>query len=144
MHTIKTCRDKEPVFDSAETLKACLEIMSAMISTMKVNSQAMLSAARTGFMNATDLADYLTVKGVPFRDAYKISGQLVAECIREGKILEDLSLEDYRQYSALFSEDIYETIDIANCVKRRCSRGGTSPESVDMQIEYIKSFLKET
>jgi len=111
--------DKEAIFDSVDSVKACLDIFSGMISTMKVNKDAMRKAAAGGFINATDLADYLVRKGLPFRDAYKLSGRLVARCIADEKTLEELGLDVYKEYSPLFDEDIYDAIDLLNCLIRR-------------------------
>ena len=134
--------DKEAVFDAVDTVTLCLKVMAPMLAEMKVNADNMTDAARTGFINATDLADYLVGKGMPFRDAYKISGQIVADCIREKLVLENYPLEKYRSYSNLIGEDVYDAVNLENCVKRRNSKGGTSPESVKQQIEYIKNFMK--
>ncbi len=134
--------DKEGVFDACETVSLCLNVMAPMIKTMKVNSDAMKNAAGKGFMNATDLADYLVVKGLPFRDAYKISGSLVASCIQNGKTLETLPIEDYKGFCQIIEKDVYEAIDLSNCVKRRISEGGTSQASVDKQIKYIEEAIE--
>ena len=130
--------DKEAVFDAVDTVSLCLRVMAPMIAGMKVHGDRMLAAANEGFINATDLADYLVRKGMAFRDAYKISGSLVSECIREGLTLETCPLSKYREYSDLIEEDVYEAIDLATCVKTRISKGGTSPASVKMQIEYLR------
>ena len=130
--------DKEAVFDAVDTVSLCLRVMAPMIAGMKVHGDRMLAAANEGFINATDLADYLVKKGMAFRDAYKISGSLVSECIREGLTLETCPLAKYKEYSDLIEEDVYEAIDLATCVKTRISKGGTSPESVKMQIEYLR------
>ena len=134
--------DKESVFDAVDTLKMCLGVMIPMIQTMKALPENMKSAAQKGFINATDLADYLVKKGMPFRSAYKISGQLVSYCIQNGEVLETLPLSVYRGYSELFDEDLYEDIDLTTCVKKRISEGGTSPESTDAQIAYVEEVLK--
>ena len=133
--------DKEGVFDACDTAEMCLKICAPMISTMKVNADAMAEAARKGFMNATDLADYLVLKGIPFRDAYKISGSIVAYCISTGHILEDLPLEDYLSFSTMIGPDVYQAVDLANCVSRRTSQGGTSVSSVEKQIAYLQELL---
>ncbi len=130
--------DKEAVFDAADTAKMCLQIMAPMIQTMTVHADNMKRAAQTGFINATDLADYLVKKGLPFRNAYKISGQLVAKCIAEGKVLETLTLAEYKTFSDLFDDDLYPEIDLAACVEKRLSAGGTSIASVERQIQYVK------
>ena len=101
----------------------------------------MYLAAQKGFINATDLADYLVKKGLPFRSAYKISGQLVALCIEKDTVLDDLPLETYKQYSDLFDTDLYQEIALETCVNKRTSLGGTCVESVKSQIEYVKSFV---
>jgi argininosuccinate lyase len=108
---------------------------------MKTIPGNMKKAAQGGFINATDLADYLVKKGMPFRSAYKISGQLVAECIRRSCVLEELPLEIYKQYSELFETDLYRDIDLLTCVEKRISLGGTSVASVAQQIQYIKEQI---
>ena len=133
--------DKEGVFDAIDTVKMCLDVMIPMVGTMTALPENMKRAAQKGFINATDLADYLVKKGMPFRAAYKISGQLVAYCIANGSVLEELPLETYRSYSELFDEDLYADIDLWVCVKKRISEGGTSPESTDAQLAYIEEKL---
>ena len=135
--------DKEAVFDAVDTVKMCLDIFAGMISSMKVLPENMRKAAQTGFINATDLADYLVKKGMPFRDAYKISGQIVADCIAKGLVLETYPLESYQTYSTLFEEDVYQEIDLANCVEKRISAGGPSTASIDQQIEYVRNIIGE-
>jgi len=135
--------DKECVFDAADTLKICLDVMTPMIATMKTRRENMKRAAQGGFIHATDLADYLVTKGMPFRTAYKISGQLVAKCIEDKCVLEDLSLETYKSYSDLFDNDLYAVIDLEACVNRRISEGGTSVTSVEKQIAYVRKMLKK-
>lgn len=135
--------DKEPVFDSVDTAKACLGVFIPMISEMKAKPENMLKAAQTGFINATDLADYLVRKGLPFRSAYKIAGQTVAKCREKGCILETLPLEDYKSLCELFEGDLYDEIDLKACVEKRISEGGTSLKSVEEQIEYVKKQLSE-
>ncbi len=133
--------DKEGVFDACDTALLSAKIFVGMISTMKVKEENMKAAAQRGFINATDLADYLTKKGMPFRSAYKISGEIVALCIREGYVLETLPLERYRAFSELFESDLYDAIDLSACVNRRTSAGGTSTRSVDQQIATIRETL---
>jgi argininosuccinate lyase len=133
--------DKESVFDAVDTVKMCLQVFAPMVATMTANTANMRLAAQKGFINATDLADYLVKKGLPFRSAYKISGQLVALCIRENTVLEDLPLDTYQQYSDLFDTDLYEAIDLMVCVEKRISKGGTSVASVEAQINYVKEVL---
>ena len=134
--------DKESVFDACDTAKMCLQVFTGMVSTMKAKADNMKRAAQKGFINATDLADYLVKKGMPFRSAYKISGQLVALCISQNTVLEDLPLETYRSYSDLFEADLYQDIDLRVCVEKRLSEGGTSVASVERQIQYVKNTLK--
>ena len=133
--------DKEGVFDACDTVKMCLQVFTGMVSTMAARTENMKRAAQKGFINATDLADYLVKKGLPFRSAYKISGQLVAKCIRENTVLEDLPLSEYKALSELFEEDLYHEIDLATCVEKRISEGGTSVPSVKAQIVYAKELL---
>ena len=134
--------DKESVFDAVDTVKMCLKVFSGMIATLKANTANMKRAAQTGFINATDLADYLVKKGMPFRSAYKISGQLVAHCISNATVLEELPLDTYKQYSDLFDQDLYDAIDLDKCVEKRISEGGTSVASVEEQINFVKESLK--
>jgi len=135
--------DKESLFDATETVERCLEIFVPMIRTMKVKSDNMYRAAQKGFINATDLADYLTKHGMPFRSAYKITGTIVSECIRRGIVLEDLTLDEYKTHSDLFEEDVYEEISLKTCVAKRISDGATGYKSVETQLENFKIFLKE-
>ncbi len=134
--------DKESIFDAVDTVKMCLQVFSGMVATMTANCENMKRAAQKGFINATDLADYLVKKGMPFRSAYKISGTLVAQCIRENKVLEELTLDEYKTYSDLFDTDLYEAIDLMVCVEKRISEGGTSVASVEKQIAYVKGVLE--
>ena len=134
--------DKESVFDGMETVLKCLEIFAPMLSTMKVKKANMRAAAGKGFINATDLADYLTKKGMPFRSAYKIVGGIVASCIASGDILETLPLETYQSFSELFEADLYEEISLDACVKKRISKGSTGPESVAYQLRIVEDYLK--
>ena len=134
--------DKEAVFDACDTVKMCLKVFSGMVQTMKANTANMKRAAQKGFINATDLADYLVKKGMPFRSAYKISGQLVAHCIQNNTVLEELPLATYLSYSDLFGTDLYENIDLVTCVEKRVSEGGTSTASVKKQIEWVKTQIE--
>ncbi len=134
--------DKEGVFDSYDTVSMCLDVLSPMIKSMKVLKENMLLASQKGFINATDLADYMVKKGMPFRSAYKIVGKIVSDCIGSGKVLEELSLEEYKNYDKIFEQDLFEEINLKTCVEKRISLGGTSPKSVQMQIEWIKEQLK--
>ena len=134
--------DKESVFDAVDTVKMCLQVFAPMIDTLTANTANMKLAAQKGFINATDLADYLVKKGMPFRSAYKISGQLVAQCIQAGTVLEELPLDAYKAHSDLFDEDLYEAIDLLTCVEKRISQGGTSVASVEKQITFVKESLQ--
>ena len=133
--------DKEGVFDACDTVKMCLEVFVGMINTLQANPENMKRAAQAGFINATDLADYLVKKGLPFRSAYKISGQLVAYCIANHTVLEELPLAVYKEYSDLFAEDLYQDIDLITCVEKRISQGGTSTASVKAQIAQVRAAL---
>ena len=133
--------DKEGVFDACDTVKMCLKVFVGMIATMKVLPENMKLASQKGFINATDLADYLVKKGMPFRSAYKLVGQTVAYCIEKNTVLEKLPFESYKELSDLFEEDVYEEISLETCVKKRISKGGTSVESVEAQIKYVTEFL---
>ena len=133
--------DKEAVFDAADTVKMCLKVFTPMVASMKARPDKMLAAAQTGFINATDLADYLTKKGTPFRSAYQISGQLVAYCIAHNTVLEDLPLTLLKTYSDVFEEDVYDEICLETCVNRRNSAGGTSVTSVETQIASMQTWL---
>ena len=135
--------DKESLFDGADTVKACLEVFAPMVRTMKVKSENMLAAAKRGFINATDLADYLTKRGVPFRTAYKITGTIVSDCIKSGHVLEDLPLSEYQKYSELFSDDLYSEISLKTCVDKRISAGSTGYASVEIQINNTKQYVTE-
>ena len=135
--------DKETVFDALDTVKACLEVFAPMIDTMKVNGETTYKAAQKGFINATDLADYLTKNGMPFRSAYKIVGQIVAECIEMGCVLDEYPLEEYKKHTDLFQEDLYQEISLETCVQKRNSAGGASPDSVRKQIAYVYEELKK-
>ncbi len=130
--------DKEAIFDALDTAKLCLAVFAPMLSTMTVHPENMRKAAAEGFINATDAADYLVKKGMPFRTAYKLTGQLVAKCIATRQTLENLPLSEYQALSELFEQDIYEAVNLDTCVKTRISEGGTSPESVHAQIRQLR------
>ena len=134
--------DKEAVFDSMDTVRACLQVFEPMVRTMKVRTDNMRQAAAAGFINATDLADYMVKKGLPFRDAYRATGDLVALCIRKGVTLEQLPLEEYQRACPLLDEALYEEISLETCVARRVSMGGTAPESVREQASAVEEFLR--
>ncbi len=133
--------DKESVFDACDTVRMCLAVFTGMVQTMAVNRDNMKKAAQAGFINATDLADYLVGKGLPFRSAYKIAGQLVARCLQDRCVLETLPLAVYQEYSPLFDEGIFDAVDLQACVERRTSEGGTSEASVEAQLQWVRQQL---
>ena len=133
--------DKEPVFDAIDTVEMCLPVFAAMIDTMKVLPDNMRKAAGKGFINATDCADYLTKKGMPFRDAYTVTGRLVASCTAQGKTLEELTLDELKAVSDLFDQDVYEAINLENCMALRSSYGGPAVSETTRQIEAIEAFV---
>ena len=135
--------DKEAIFDALDTVKLCVSVFTPMIATATVLKDNMYTAAQKGFINATDLADYLVKKGMPFRSAYKLVGETVAYCIRNGTVLEDLPLEKFKELSDLFEEDVYTDISLEACVNKRISEGGTGPKSVQTQIDYVTEFLND-
>lgn len=135
--------DKPAIFDAVDTVKLCLKTFIPMLDTMKVLPENMRSAAAKGFINATDCADYLVKKGLPFRDAYKITGSLVAVCIEKSLTLEELPLSEYKKLCETFEQDVYEAIDLKNCVMLRNVPGGPAPEQVKKQIAYTRKKLDE-
>ena len=134
--------DKEAIFDSTETVKKCLQVFIPMIATMKPIKENMYNASKKGFINATDLADYLTKRGIPFRTAYKIVGTIVGKCVKENKTLDELSLEEYKEHSPIFDTDLYDEISLETCIRKRISKGGTGYDSVNEQIKYVEGLLK--
>ncbi len=135
--------DKEPVFDAIDTVQMCVPVFAAMVDTLTVRPKNMAKAAAGGFINATDCADYLVKKGMPFREAYMIVGRLVNTCIKNGETLDTLTLRDFRAISGLFDEDIYEALALKTCVNGRQVYGGPSAKSVAVQIENIEAFLAQ-
>ena len=133
--------DKEPVFDAVDTVKKCLPVFTAMLHSMRLYPENMRKAAQKGFINATDCADYLTRKGIPFRDAYTIVGRLVNHCVESGETLESLPLAEYRKFSPVFDTDVYAAIDLSACVAARKVPGGPARESVEVQIHNLEDFL---
>lgn len=134
--------DKEGIFDSIDTVKICISTIIPMIDTFKVIKENMRKAANKGFINATDCADYLTKKQIPFRKAYKIVGNLVAYCIEKNKTLEDLTLDEYKNIDKTFEKDIYDAIKLENCIKNRNLIGGPSNKTVEQRIEEVNNFLE--
>ena len=135
--------DKEAIFDAIDTVKKCLSIMAPMVATMNVKKENMYKAAGEGFINATDLADYLVKKGMPFRTAYKHVGEIVGYCIKNNYVLENLPIEKYKEFDSSFEQDLYNEISLETCVNKRISAGGTGPESVKTQINYFSEFLND-
>ena len=135
--------DKESIFDAIDTVKMCLKVLAPMLDTMTVLKENTYRAAQKGFINATDLADYLTKKGMPFRSAYKIVGQIVAECIEKDLVLDNFPLTEYQKHSELFAQDLYAEISLETCVNKRNSLGGASAKSVLAQVEWVKKELKK-
>ena len=133
--------DKEAIFDAVDTVKLCLGSFTPMMKTLTVLPENMRAAAAKGFINATDCADYLTKKGIPFRDAYKITGGLVAYCIENNKTLESLTIGEYKAASETFDEDIYNAVDLDTCVNTRLSYGGPTPDSVLAQVKKARALL---
>ena len=133
--------DKEAIFDAVDNVKLCVKTFTPMLKTMRVLKDNMRNAAAKGFINATDCADYLVKKGMPFRDAYKITGTLVAQCIEKGVTLETLPIADYKAMTELFAEDVYQAISLDTCVRERKSEGGPSPDAVKIQIGEAEKAL---
>ena len=134
--------DKEPVFDALDTVEMCIPVFAAMLDTMTVRTDNMRAAAGKGFINATDCADYLTKKGMPFRDAYTATGRLVAECTAKGKTLEELTLAELKEVSNLFGTDVYEALKLENCMALRGSCGGPAVSETRRQIEAVEAFVQ--
>ena len=135
--------DKEPVFDTIDTVELCLPVFTAMIDTLTVNRANMRRAANGGFISATDCADYLAKKGMPFREAYGIVGKLVGHCMDTGHSLETLPLEEYQKVSPYFQADVYDALSLETCVEGRKVYGGPAPEAVKVQMEHLKQFIQE-
>ncbi len=135
--------DKEAIFDAVDTVKMCLGVFTPMVATMTVLKDNMYKAAGKGFINATDLADYMVKKGMPFRTAYKHVGEIVAYCIKENLVLDTLEISKYKEFSEIFDSDLYNEISLETCVAKRISAGSTGPDSVQTQIKYFTEFLNE-
>ena len=134
--------DKEAIFDAVDTVKMCLTAFTPMLDTMRVIPQNMRKAAAGGFINATDCADWLTKNGVPFRDAYKATGELVARCIELGTDLESLPIEEYKAVCDVFTEDVYDAISLEKCVSQRTAFGGPAPQLVKAQAARVKEIAE--
>ena len=135
--------DKEAVFDAVDTAILCLDAAAPMLSSLRFQPDTMRKAAQKGYLNATDLADYLVMKGLPFRDAYALSAQIVAFCAAQGIALEELPMHDYASFSPLFGEDVYAALSLDTCLKRRVSFGATAPDSVRRQIDWVRTQLPQ-
>jgi len=133
--------DKEAIFDAVDTVKLCVDVFTKMIATMKVNKDIMLKGAKGGFTNATDVADYLVKKSLPFRQAHEVVGKMVLYAIKENKALDEFSLEEFKKFSPLFDEDIYSAISMETCVNERKITGGPAKETVQRAIKISKEFL---
>ena len=136
--------DKEALFDALDTCELAIKTFTGMIKTMKVNVKNMRKGAAGGFTNATDLADYLVKKGMPFRTAHGVVGEVVLYCRNENKAIEDLSLDELKKFSSLIDEDVYIAIDLVTCVEERKVFGGPSTKSVKIQLDDLDKFIKET
>lgn len=134
--------DKEGIFDGVKTVQDCLQVFIPMLESMKVLKDNMLQSCKTGFINATDMADYLTKKGLPFREAYKLVGSIVGKCVEKKITLEDIKLDEYKQICDLFDKDLYNEIALETCVNKRNSAGGTSKSQVMIQIKKIMEFVE--
>ncbi len=135
--------DKEAAFDALDTVKLCLPVFTNMVRTMKVNKDTMLQGAKGGFTNATDIADYLVKKGVPFRSSHAIVGKMVAKAVETGRNLDEFSLSEFQEFSGLIEDDIYTAIDVKTCAEERRVIGGPAKEQVEREIEKGYALLKE-
>ena len=136
--------DKELTFDAVDTVKGCLALFTGMLKTMKFNREVMAASAMNGFTNATDAADYLVGKGVPFRDAHGIIGRLVLYCIDKNTCIEALSMEEFREISPVFEEDIYDAVSLKAWVERRLTIGAHGPEAMDEVIGKYKEIVENS
>ncbi|WP_129599183.1 argininosuccinate lyase [Anaerophilus nitritogenes] len=136
--------DKIPLFDTIENVSSCIDIFSEMILTMKIKKDVMKKNTKEGFMNATDVADYLVKKGLAFRSAHEIVGKMVLYCVEKDKIIEDLTIEEFEKFSTVFSEDIFEVIKIQNCIESKKSYGSPTRKNVERMIEEGKNFIKRS
>ena len=130
------------MFDAVDTVEMCLPVFAAMLDTMTVRTDNMRAAAGHGFINATDCADYLTKKGMPFRDAYTVTGRLVARCTEKGKTLEELTLDELKAASPLFEQDVYDALNLENCMALRSSYGGPAVSETTRQIQAVEDFIQ--
>jgi argininosuccinate lyase len=135
--------DKEAAFDAMDTVKGCLALFTDMLSTLKFNKDTMEKSAVRGFTNATDAADYLVNKGMPFRDAHSVIGRLVLHCIDKSCAIDDLELSQLKEFSELFEEDIYDAISLRTCVEKRLTIGAPSSGAMEQAISACEKFLSE-
>lgn len=135
--------DKECTFDAIDTVKACLLLFSGMLDTLRFCPEVMEASARNGFTNATDAADYLVGRGIPFRDAHGIIGRMVLYCLEKGCAIDDLSIEEFRGFSPAFDEDIYEAVSVRTCIERRNTAGAPGPAAMEEELEANRSYLRE-
>jgi argininosuccinate lyase len=135
--------DKELTFDAIDTVKGCLSLFTGMVTTMKFNKEVMACSAKNGFTNATDASDYLVYKGIPFRDAHGIIGHIVLYCIDKDIALDDMSLEEYKQFSPVFEQDIYDAISLTTCVNKRNITGAPGKEAMERVIQLNEVYLKQ-
>jgi argininosuccinate lyase len=135
--------DKEPLFDAVDTVKDTLRVYAPMLKTMRVNREAMKRAAQKGFLNATDAADYLTKKGLPFRDAHRVVGEAVAYCLKKGATLEEISLAEWKKFSRIFENDIKKAVSIGNSVNARTVYGGTALKTVKARLKAVRNEIKK-
>ncbi|MDD6916419.1 MAG: argininosuccinate lyase, partial [Eubacteriales bacterium] len=138
-----TQEDKEQIFDAVDTVKMCLPVFGRMLATMRVRRDKMLQGAKGGFTNATDVADYLVRKGLPFRDAHGVVGRMVAYCIEKDTVIESLSMEEMKSFSELIAEDIYDAISLETCVNQRKLTGGPAMETMRTIIEKYSQIEQE-
>ena len=135
--------DKEQIFDAIDTVKMCLPVFSGMLSTMKLRKGRMLDGAKGGFTNATDVADYLVKKGLPFRDAHAVVGKMVAYCLDKDTVIDALTMDEFKTFSDIFENDVYDAISLETCVNMRKIVGGPAKETMSKIIEQYKNNLEE-
>jgi argininosuccinate lyase len=135
--------DKELTFDAIDTVKGCLALFTGMIRTMKFNKEVMEKSAMNGFTNATDAADYLVGRGVPFRDAHSIIGKLVLTCIDKGKSIDEMSMDELKEISEVFEPDIYDAVSLKTCVEKRLTIGAPGPAVMEKVISEYETYLNK-
>ena len=135
--------DKEAIFDAVDTTEGCLKVFAQMLDSLTFNKERMLSGAGLGFTNATDAADYLVKKGLPFREAHEIIGHMVLLCLEKGCSIDQLSMQELKNINSIFEEDFYEAVSLKTCVEQRLTPGGPSKNAVLKQIAWAENFLSE-